>query len=317
MNEDGVRVTKIDWLTAVPSLRLCEAVRFAMSLHALLPATLLLWWASNPLCQRLMAWDFTQDLVIRKPSILGTAPQLSRLIQTLNLKVQLIATGTFSEAISSFIALAFCMLLFSFCAIPVMRFAGTRFCSGGGSNLLAGVKLSIQSWKAILVSTLLSCILLCFLCVIFRATRWIGGVTFSPVTILADLFYLVGVCVLGFGWLLSLAAIAIDRCDGSEALSRGISYVLSRWPRVIIYTFVGYAIITACQIVFWGLARRAYLTIWLADDTSSLNAFSGFDEVLRMSIFLCEFAIGYVLLRYVEDGISLREIDGGKSFHSP
>lgn len=317
MNEDGVRVTRIDWLTAVPSLRLCEAVRFAISLHALLPATLLLWWASNPLCQRLIAWNFTPNLIIRKQSIDPSAPQLSRLIQTLNFKVQLIATGTSLEALSSFISLAFCMLLFSVCAIPVMRSAGSRFCSAGGSNLLAGVNLALQSWKAILVSSLLSCILLCFLCVAFRTTRWIGSVTFPELTLLAALFYVVGVFVLGFGWLLSLAAIAIDRCDGSEALSRGISYVLSHWPRVIIYTFVGYALITVCQIVFGWVARRAFLTIWLADDTSSLNAFSSFDEVIRMSIFLCEFAIAYVLLRNVEDGVSLREIDGGQKFHSP
>jgi len=311
MNEDGVRVIRIDWLTAVPSLRLCEAVRFAISLHAMLPATLLMWWAGNPLCQRLMAWNFTQDLVIRKESINGADPQLSRLLQTLNFKVQLIATGTSLEVLRSFISLAFCMLLFSFCAIPVMRSAGSRFCSGGGNNLLACVKLSLQSWKAILVSSLLSCLLLCFLCVAFRTTRWIGDVTFSGLTLLAALIYVAGVFVLGFGWLLSLAAIAIDRCDGAEALSRGISYVLSRWPRVIIYAFVGYALITVCQTVFRWLARLAHLTIWLADDTSSLNAYSGFDEVIRMSIFFCEIAIAYVLLRNVEDGVSLREIDGG------
>ena len=37
-----------------------------------------------------------------------------------------------------------------------------------------------------------------------------------------------------------------------------------------------------------------------------------FNELIRLSIFLCEIAIAYVLLRNVEDGVSLREIDSGR-----
>ncbi len=32
----------------------------------------------------------------------------------------------------------------------------------------------------------------------------------------------------------------------------------------------------------------------------------------RISLLLCEIAIAYVLMRNVEDGVSLREMDGGK-----
>ena len=45
---------------------------------------------------------------------------------------------------------------------------------------------------------------------------------------------------------------------------------------------------------------------------SVLTTLDRFAELIRLSIFICEIAIAYVLLRNVEDGVSLREIDGGR-----
>ena len=137
--------------------------------------------------------------------------------------------------------------------------------------------------------------------------------TFESLTSLVSLLYIVGCLVLGSGWLLSLAAIAIDRCDGAEALSRGISYVLSRWQRVIIYTLAGFVLIEITNTLFWWLANAASPLKPVAEINPQAASFNQLAEVLRLSVFLCEIAIAYVLLRNVDDGVSLREMDGGKT----
>lgn len=47
MNDDGVRVTRIDWPTAIPSLRLLEAIRLAVSLRIFVPVLLLMFLAAG------------------------------------------------------------------------------------------------------------------------------------------------------------------------------------------------------------------------------------------------------------------------------
>jgi hypothetical protein len=139
---------------------------------------------------------------------------------------------------------------------------------------------------------------------------------------MASLMYVVGCVVLGIGWLLSLAAIAIDRCDGAEALSRGISYVLSRWLRIVVYAIVLCLTLMVCDLAVRWLAEHAYtLASYRQRNTDPLipdefritfwSTLDSFCEMIRLNIFLCEIAIAYVLLRNVEDGVSLREIDGG------
>ena len=315
MNEDGVRVTRIDWLTAVASLRLCEAVLCAVSPRALFPAALFL-------CQyRGSAWllgswfgsGFQTDSVGRLSGISTSASVSPNVLGALFANVSSLGSGTIQKSFDTFFSLAATMLVFGFCAIPVMRFAGCRICSASGNGLFAGAKLSLQSWKAILTSSILALMLLTLLCIAFRTSRWICDITFESITSLTALVYIVGGLVLGSGWLLSLAAIAIDRCDGAEALSRGISYVLSRWQRVVIYTVAGFVLIEICNRSFWWLAEMAYPLTPIAGTNLTPGLFNQFAEVLRLSLLLCEIAIAYVLLRNVEDGVSLHEIDGGKT----
>ncbi len=323
MNEDGVRVTRIDWLAAIPSLRLFEAIRLAISPRVFVPALLLM----------LFAWGTTQlpgesfsELRGAKPvrSLLNLSEcELPEYLNIINESLTLVATGSELQTASSAVNLSLWMLMLGFCGVAAMRSAGCRFCSGTGTGLIASIRFSLTSWKAILISALLSWILLGLLCAAFRILYWGGTVTHIGMTAMASLMYIVGCVVLGIGWLLSLAAIAIDRCDGAEALSRGISYVLSRWLRVLVY-----ATVFCLIMVIFNLATR-----WLGEQAQALalssygntdllmrNKFGisvrptldGFVEMLRLSIFLCEIAIAYVLLRNVEDGVSLREIDGGR-----
>ncbi len=314
MNEDGVRVTRIDWLTAVPTLRLCEAVRCSVSSRALFPAALFLCLYRGP-ARLLGSWfgsDFQTDSVGRLNGIRISAFESPNVLGALFAHVSSFGIGTIQKSFDNFFSLAATMLVFGFCAIPVMRFAGGRICSASGYGLFAGVKLSLRSWKAILTSSILALTLLTLLCITFRTSRWICDTTFESITSLTALLYIVGCLVLGSGWLLSLAAIAIDRCDGAEALSRGISYVLSRWQRVVIYTVAGFVLIEICNHSFLWLAEMATPMTPIAGTNLTTGLFNQFAEVLRLSLLLCEIAIAYVLLRNVEDGVSLHEIDGGK-----
>ena len=188
--------------------------------------------------------------------------------------------------------------------------------------MISSVRFSLQSWKAILISALLSWVLLGLLCAAFWILYQVGTTTHEGISGMASLMYVVGCVVLGIAWLLSLAAISIDRCDGAEALSRGISYVLSRWLRVFVYVTLYCLIMVIFNLVAQLLAEQAHALASftyrnpdpMTRDAFRISVWSTLDrfvELLRLSILLCEIAIAYVLLRHVEDGVSLREIDGG------
>jgi len=323
MNDDGVRVTRMDWLAAIPSLRLLEAIPMAISLRVFVPVLLLM----------LLAWGTTEFPGKDFNELRSSHPvrshvelsdrELPEYLDVINTSLIRVATGTPSQSALGVVTLGWWMLMLGFCGVAAIRSAGCRFCTGTGCGLSACTRLALESWKSIFVSTLLSGILLGLLCVAFRILHWAGTKTHISITAAALLMYIVGCLVLGIGWLLSIAAIAIDRCDGAEALSRGINYVLSRWLRVVVYATVCCLIMAICNLA----------TEWLSDQARALSSSvnwnpdpvlhsqfrislrstqDSFGEFIRLSIFLCEIAIAYVLLRNVEDGVSLREIDGGR-----
>ena len=323
MNEDGVRVTRIDWLTAIPSLRLLEAFRLGVSLCVLVPVLLLMF----------LAWGSTQLLGEKSDQLRGRNPgrgllnvsdfQLPEYLDVINESLALVATGNASQTSSGAASLGLWMLMLGFCGVAAIRSAGCRFCKGTACGMSASLRFSLESWKAILVSALLSWVLLGFLSMAMRIVFWAGTTTNVWIMAMAPLMYVVGCAVLGSGWLLSLAAIGIDRCDGAEALSRGISYVLSRWLRVVFYSIVFCVILMVCDpAVRWLADQACTLASSLYRNPDPLiqdefrisvrSTLGRFGELIRLSIFLCEIAIAYVLLRNVEDGVSLREIDGGR-----
>ncbi len=314
MNEEGLRVTQIDWLSAIPSLRLCQAVRCAVSPRGLIPAALFLCLSQGPgsLLGDRHSSGFQADSVGQLDYVSKSTFESSRVLGAFIANVSAMGNGTMQKSFEEFLSLSLMMLVFGFCAIPVMRFVGCRICSASASGLLAGAKLSVRSWKAILTSSILALMLLTLMCLMFRMSQWIFASAVDGATAFTALLYFVGCLVLGGGWLLSLAAIAIDRCDGAEALSRGISYILSRWQRVLIYAMAGFVLIEICNRSFgWLVEVASPLTKIHGKDLNS-SIFNQFAEALRLSVLSCEIAIAYVLLRNVEDGVSLHEIDSGK-----
>ena len=88
--------------------------------------------------------------------------------------------------------------------------------------------------------------------------------------------------------------------------------MLSRWQRVIVYTLVGFVLLEITNTVFWWLAHAASPFTNASTTTQPTETFHQFAYVLRLGLLLCEIAVAYVLLRNIEDGVSLREMDGGK-----
>ena len=324
MNVDGVRVTRIDWLAAIPSLRLVEAIPIAISLRIFVPVLLLM----------LFTWGTTRLLDEKFTHVRGTNPgrgllnvsdfELPEYLNMINESLSIVATGSALQAAAGAVTLSLWTLMLGFCGVAAIRSAGCRFCTGMGGGLISSVRFSLQSWKAILISALLSWVLLGLLCAAFWILYQVGTTTHEGISGMASLMYVVGCVVLGIAWLLSLAAISIDRCDGAEALSRGISYVLSRWLRVFVYVTLYCLIMVIFNLVAQWLAEQAHALASSADrnpDPLTREAFRSsvwstlerLVELIRLSIFMCEIAIVYVLLRNVEDGVSLREIDGGRS----
>ena len=319
MNEDGIRVTKIDWMAAIPSLRLLEAISLSISPRVLLPVLLLL--ASGVL---LVPGRSLSDMRDMNPVHNGiNTPELELPANSIN---ESLLVNLYSRRSLSSVKLAkfgLWMLIAGFCGVAAIRTGGCRFSTGTGPGIIASARHSLQSWKSILVSTFLCGILLALFWVMFRVLCWAGDLTHIGITAAASMFYLIVCLVLGIGWLLSLAAIAIDRCDGAEALSRGICYVLSRWQRVIVYAAVCCLMLMLSNSVMSWLTGNAYSLasgmvmnsdhLTGADTLASLRqSLEFFRELFRLSLFFCEIAIVYVLLRNVEDGVSIQEIDGGK-----
>lgn len=318
MNEDGIRVTKIDWMAAIPSLRLLEAISLAVSLRVMTPVALLIivagffpFWGD-----RLHGSDRDSvSNVLEVTSLKFPVALKQSLLVPFNRHTSLNAVDIATSG--------FGILFFGFCGVAAIRTAGCRFSTGTGPGIIASARHSLQSWKSILISTFLCGILLGLIWVMFRILCWTGDRTHVGLTATASMLYLIACLVLGIGWLLSLAAIAIDRCDGAEALSRGICYVLSRWQRLVVYVTV------CCLILMLGNFAMSWLTgnaypLALGKQASSgpvttdvshaslQKALEFFRELFCLSLVFCEIAIVYVLLRNVEDGVSIQEIDRGR-----
>ncbi|MCA9008106.1 MAG: hypothetical protein KDB01_00095 [Planctomycetaceae bacterium] len=323
MNEDGVRVTRIDWLAVVPSLRLLEAVHLSVSPRVLTPVILLLLAGSAMMQGPGLIFDAlrSQNAVSDTPGIFGFE-SINRAVGAVKIPESpaLILTGSFSEFCFSMIALEVWMLVIGFCGVVAVRSAGCRFCTGTGLGLIASTRYTLQHWLAILVSAVLSGILLSLLGVAFRILCLAGALIHPGITAFISLLCVLGCAVLGMGWLLSLAAIAIDRCDGAEALSRGICYVLSRWQRILVYAAGCCLILWLSDLVISAVFTNAHgLTsamLGKADSAQVGTSLKFFRDAIHLSIFFCGIAIAYVLLRNIEDGVSLREMDGGKQFAS-
>ena len=139
---------------------------------------------------------------------------------------------------------------------------------------------------------------------------------------LYSLLTIVGLYIVLAGWLLGLSAIAIDCVDGAEALSRGISFVLSRFRRTSCFLIligllanVAGKITAVCVTVSGSVALRSIskspqVPPMVSEGFASFR--TGLAECVHLSAFCCGLAIAYLILRQMIDNVDLREISDQK-----
>lgn len=145
-----------------------------------------------------------------------------------------------------------------------------------------------------------------------------------PLFLLYGTFVYLFWTVLLAAWFLSLAAIATDECSGADALSRSISYLLSRKLQSAGYAWLLLLLAEMSQrFAEWLLQQaQAVLAARFVVTEESRSVELGIEawrplvalipSIVQLSVLLSGISVAYVLLRHQVDGIELREVSGGK-----
>lgn len=324
MNQDAVSVRQINLWTALPSLRLVEAIRFGFSLQCLFPCLLCV------LVLHLLAESFSVPLssssyATRVSSI--PLPMTQFLADTRTLFVAGLASST-GPAMRILILL----LAVGFTSCAVGRSAGLQFCNQRRVGAIGSIRWTTRQWRPIMVALGLSGICLVLGVLLFKVLSGLAALTggsepprplssigLSLVTTILALSGAIGFAALQ----LSLAGISIDGCDGAESLSRGISYVLSAFWRVVCYAFTVALLISVASELTWSFLSWCGEIAELSLSQPAQNAWvpsAAFQslrivlmETVKLSIFLSGSTICYVLLRHFVDNISLAETEAGRT----
>lgn len=209
--------------------------------------------------------------------------------------------------------IGFVLILITF-ALAISRTTVVRLCSSSRSSTYASLKYSLVRWRANLIT-------LCPL-IVFLLISW-GVLLFDSLTNdNAFAAFISALLALGASIAASVAcaaiplmtsAIAAENCDGFDAISRGVSYLLERLAFFLLYAFVAQVlIIVGCGLV--SLASRTascLLTVNYVESRSSFHWGLFFLEKIPLSYsFVAAIAYSnaiYILLRRSLDGTSQDE----------
>lgn len=323
MNNDAVRVSRIEFRAAMPSLLLLEAVRLAFSVQCLFPAALgiLLFAGTARLVGESSQSETEADLVA--PS---AVPVLFHCIQT---EARMIAVRGLSGGWMPLVRLSMCMMITGLTGVAVSRASGLRICADRRTGAVRSIRHALVWTRSIVVSCILTGLLCGIALTIFRVLLflttlaagadaphslwrvpgWSGAVLVIAVA-----------AVCGMGWLLSLSAMGVDGCDGPESLSRGISYVLSRFRRTFCcaaaISGMTWLLSAGCSYLLLQAAilssqSLGYSSEGLESTASGFTQFRWFIvESWKLSVVFSGVTLSYLLLRQTVDGVELQEASG-------
>lgn len=323
MNKDAVRVNQIDLPTVFPSMRLLEALRVGWSIPCLFAAAVV--FAGFQM-------DFGTSF---KDGPLDVTTAVSPIVPMTIAKgihsVEVCVVHGSNSGLIEFVLLFIRMAFFAFGAVAIARCTVQVVNRNERSGVIRLFQYCGKSWKPIVISTLLAAAigllgLFCFR-VVGRMVLWSSGSS-GEVSVpniffwLCSFVYLIGLYILMAGWLLGLSAIAIDGVDGAEALSRGISYVLSRFRRTTCFLIIIHLIAKLSgHVTWWSVTLSGKLAFRsISESPQTQPHFSaGFDsfrffivECIHLSSVCCGLAIAYLILRQLIDNVDMREISVGK-----
>ena len=321
MNEDAVKVSQINPWTALPSLRLIEALPLGSSAGSLLPCVFGLW------ALVLLSTTLSPPAAIAERSVFAEVlPDAIVGIISDSREIAVVGVGA---GITRILRLLISVVVVGFVGTAVSRSAGMRFCKDPGTGAIQSLVHASRLWKSTLLTSGLFGLLSFMSLLPFRIVAGLffvasgsGDTThvFSIVVWAAALTLMIAMFICAVGWLLSLASVGVDRCGGAESLSRGISYVLSRFWRTTCYVGVVILLSWLSGRVFEFILTQAAVLAEesIHGDPRQTGPASTFLQVcsilvhsVRLSVFFSGLAISYVLLRHFEDNVSLQETDSG------
>ncbi len=373
MNTDPVTVKRIEWLRIFPVLHLWHAARMAFCVRTLIPmffAFVLAWVGAYQICQSTNSVPLdenTSDAALNPTThVLQVFPwrsvQPPRRFHEVSLRpdVQIFTTGYFPAPVQACVVSLMSLLtssdhilrdaavltliaaLLMLFGVAVARSTATEFCTQTRTGAVASIKLAIVDLPKSLLSTVLATVLIAIPVLLLNAAAWLAvmpGLGESvamiawPVITLLAVFASLTAVVVTTAWFLSLAAIGTDRCTGSDALSRGVNYVLSHKLQTVGYVStvsiiskLAWWLVYVVQINANALLEprfRKFIPIARREPRADVNgpeaalqwwqsAINIAPEVVEFGAFVSGLTLIYILLRQKEDGVQLRELDGGR-----
>ena len=354
MNQDPVAVSRIDWLKIFPGLHLPKAFGLGFRLRILLTALLFLGVVRVGLygLDGFSVSRHTERLRIAYPIKIYAGQTLRELTTGFPRPIamgkesagRLMFSARLPNDVSEYGILALVILCMAVFGPAVGRSTATEFCVHSRTGAFASLKFSLSHFGRSMVSTFLALLLICIPWVFIKAAAWlcqpgtlwavlamIGWILFYAAAALAFL----ATVVISLGWLLSLAAIGTDQCDGADALSRGINYILSHKFKTLFYLLVvtvvaelaglltlavaGYSS-EIIEVRFSDMIRTASgpMSAWdiaAVLYTLSIAVLAYLPHAVHLGVFLAGITVMYLLLRQAEDAVQLREIDGGRGLN--
>jgi hypothetical protein len=323
MNKDAVRVNQIDLPAVFPSVRLMESLRAAWSIPCLIAAAL---------AYAVFQVDLGASLNNESLDLTAAlSPFISTTISKWIFNIEAIFVYGSTRGVAVIAALFVRMLCLGFAAVGIARFAALLVNRHERSGILRTFRFMAGSWKPVIVSTCLTMGIGLIALLLFRILGYFStwGKRGPDIASASNIVYwsytcgtLIALYILLTGWLLGLSAIAVDRVDGAESLSRGISYVLSRFRRTSCYLIIiGLIANIAGQVTSWAVTISGSIALRSISETpqASPPLSGGFDwfrtclvECVQLSTFCCGLALAYLILRQMIDNVDLREISDQK-----
>lgn len=347
MNRDAMKVDRIQWERAIPALRLLHAVRLACTAQVLIPALIVVAVSlegtarlapetdsqtglpmmivpEEPFSDELLHAPFRPLTLSEWLRSFALEPVATAIRDTVTVTV--FPGGTGSQVWER---LGMNLLLLGFGGAAICFATARSFCRQSQEGIVRSLTESFSSTRSILLSIVLSGLLIALSRGLVAA--WVGfahvtgietaasGVTVVVAWILALLCCLTLVVVMS-AWGLGVAAIGTDRCDGSDAVSRGINYVLSHrlFSALLLSLTFGIAWVASKVVEFLSNAAAGIAMVSLQSSTelTLIGRLPGIVHVVvdafRLGVFFSGLTLVYLLLREREDGIRISELDGGQ-----
>lgn len=333
MNQDAVTVERIDLRKTFPVLHLFQAVRLGFRIRVLLPCLIAVggWLAVSELSGLSVLCDVT-------PS--GLADVRSPIFHLATICWRLLTNSHPDLFYPLLVALVLDVAVIAFVGTAVARAVATEFCTSTRVGAIASIRFSLIHGLDWLLSTALAVGIVAALTAVVCFAAWLvyAGATGAaivsvlwPAVMLLAVLTVLATAVCGASWLLSLAAIGTDRCSGSDALSRGINYVLSHKTMSAVYL----ALLLAMSMITFGLTQAIVLVgKQLLENRFPAAYFQATDlggnlgqqalfywnqlitELIPNAVHLATLLSGttlmYILLRKAEDAVQIKEIDGAQ-----